>query len=286
MRKGFSLVELSIVLIVMGLLLAGGLEIAAIQIESAKAKQTRDKLNKIERALQLHYTTTGALPCPANGAAATNAVTHGLGSVSNSGNLADATCPNVSATISTNTYLGVVPTRELDLPDDFMLDGWKNRITYVVSKYCVDPQNWLPLSAATATTYTSDPATTSPHGCIAMSGAYPAAIGASPPAGGNIQIRDNTGDSIRTSNAVYLFISHGKNGLGSWNYAGNRKTTASPSSTYDLDNASLTSATSGANAFDLSFRDDAILDAPGSAAYFDDLVKWSTGRTLQHEAEQ
>src|SRR6478735_1969862 len=78
-NKGFTLIELSIVLVVVGIMLYMGLSVGSIQLEAAKVKQTKDKLDKIEKAVQLYYETNGRLPCPANGTLAVTDASFGKG---------------------------------------------------------------------------------------------------------------------------------------------------------------------------------------------------------------
>ncbi len=274
-RQGFTLIELSIVLVVVGIMLYAGIAIGAIQVEAAKLKQTKDKINKIDRALQLYLETNNSLPCPSDGELSGDDNNYGKGVKTDNAAVSDATCANVTGidvSAVTVAYMGVVPTRDLDLPDDFMVDGWGNKISYAVSRYCVDKENW------------SDNDQSSRFKCT---------TGADGNAdyyydvGGSLSVLDNTGHTSRTAQAVYVVLSHGKNGLGGYTNEGARIMSAAESSQYDLDNAGLTTAdgTSG-DATNIVFRDDLILDYDGATAedvYFDDVVSWKTGPQMWFE---
>lgn len=281
-KLGFSLVELSIVLVIGGLLLVGTLTVVAVQFDAANVNQTKTKLDKIERAVQLYYDTSGYLPCPAEpDLASTDAdfalSQEGVASAAD-GTLGNATC--VSVTGAGNAYIGVVPTRTLSLPDEFLFDAWGDRITYAVTQKCVDGDNWLPLSSATDDTYdVSDPATTSPHGCIDTAVVSHAN-------GGGITVNDNNpgGVTPRTVFAAYVLVSHGKNGIGAYNRNGARVTDGVAAATaHELENANLTGG--GADNFDDVFRDDRLLDFDGAVEFFDDLVRWKIGAQIQYEKE-
>ena len=275
-KNGFTLIELSIVLVIIGIMLYASISIGAIQVEAAKLKQTRDKIAKLDHALQLYFETNNALPCPAGGALPFGNANFGIGGTINpSSALGDATCPNaVAAPSGTPTiYIGVVPTRDLDLSDDFMMDGWGNRITYVVSAACVDSDNWSDNDLSSNYKCTNGVTATGSNGNLYYQ------------AGGAIVVSDNS-NKVRSPYAVYMVISHGRNGLGGYTNEGARIITAAYSSVYDLDNASRANANgTGGDVYDVSFRDDMIVDYEGASGvnYFDDIVSWKTGPQMWFE---
>ena len=67
---GFTLVELAIVLVIVGLLLAGGLSFFKAQVESQRLSEGRAQLAEIKESLLGFAVQRGYLPCPANPAAA------------------------------------------------------------------------------------------------------------------------------------------------------------------------------------------------------------------------
>lgn len=116
-KSGFTLVELSIVLVIVGILLFGSLSVYTTAAENARIDSTNKILDAIERALKLHYRVNGGLPCVAVGNLALND--------SSFGDEGDCTAT-----------AGVIPTRALNLPDSYMFDGWGNRISYIVAAAC------------------------------------------------------------------------------------------------------------------------------------------------------
>ncbi len=150
-RSGVSLIELAIVLVIIGILLSASLSSGDQRKNYAREQQTHAKLDKIEEALANYLRLNGKLPYPARGntawpttSAAVNAF--GIGDAAN-------TLINITATenwtywdVNTNTvrgptsvtlpdiHVGTIPTKDIGLPDSFMLDGWGNRFTYVVEQ--------------------------------------------------------------------------------------------------------------------------------------------------------
>ncbi len=126
--QGFTLVEIAIVLVVIGLLLSGGLLAIAPVLQSSRVTETESKLDRIEEALVLHAIINGCLPCPATGATASAVATAGQ-AVDNTGGAyatgcADAACTNGQ---------GVVPWQNLGLSEADATDGFGYRISYGVT---------------------------------------------------------------------------------------------------------------------------------------------------------
>jgi prepilin-type N-terminal cleavage/methylation domain-containing protein len=63
-RRGFALVEMAIVLLIMGLLLGGLIAPLAAQIESRRFRETEGALLEIKEALIGYALANGKLPCP------------------------------------------------------------------------------------------------------------------------------------------------------------------------------------------------------------------------------
>ena len=127
-QQGFTLVEMAMVLMIVGLLLSGLLPTISGQIEQQRRNETRKQMDEIQQALIGFAVASARLPCPAS-------------STSN-GQESFATSPTVgNATngICSNFFNGFVPAAALGItPVDaqgYMLDGWNNRIRYAVADY-------------------------------------------------------------------------------------------------------------------------------------------------------
>lgn len=121
-QKGFSLVELSIVVLVMGLLLGGLMMPLSIQKENAKLRDSREQIETVVNALQGYALVNGAIPCPATAASDGLALAAGGG------------C---------SSQHGFLPATTLDLngrrnDDNLLLDPWGSPLRYSITASDVD----------------------------------------------------------------------------------------------------------------------------------------------------
>ena len=118
-NRGFTLVELAVVLAIISVVMGMGLRMANAMLENMAASDTRAKQANIKTALIAYLRTNRRLPCPASTAAVP------------SGSEESAPCPD---------SFGVVPWITLGLSRDAALDGWGNFISYKVQP------SWMALS--------------------------------------------------------------------------------------------------------------------------------------------
>lgn len=121
--RGFTLIEIAIVLVVIGLLLSGGLLSLAPVIQSSRVNETESKLDLLEEALILHAIVNGCLPCPATGATASTAATVGQA-------VDDAAYNTGCADNNCAATQGVVPWQNLGISEEDATDGFGYRIGY------------------------------------------------------------------------------------------------------------------------------------------------------------
>lgn len=171
-NAGFTLFEMTVVMIIAGILLALlGATLLRYSSEN-RIKTTQIRSERIQESLSRYLSVNGRYPCVAR---------HDLGADNeNFGKEITTSCSSgvVTGTTSlTDIRIGAVPTRSLNLPDQFAADGWGNKFTYAVTK-----------DLATAGAYKSDE--------------------------GRITIVNSAGANI-TTDSHYVIVSHGQTGIGS-----------------------------------------------------------------------
>jgi len=139
-HKGFTLIELAIVLFIVGLLMAGFLAPLAESINQERRAQTQDRLNEIKEALYGHAITNGRLPCP-------DCRANGVGTCPGAGTLNDgiedfnvnlidcAVDPNPGGANPLDILEGNLPWATLGISQ---FDAWESWFTYGVSDSAAD----------------------------------------------------------------------------------------------------------------------------------------------------
>ncbi len=174
-QRAFTLIEIAIVLVVIGLITSGGLLAVSPVIQSAKLSETKQKMATVDSAILGYVITNGCLPCPAaTGAGAT-------------GQTADAGGTALLAPCTTTTCFGtgegLVPWVSLGLSENDVTDAWSHRL-----RYGVDPSR----AVATFMQRNAD-------------GTFPAFASA-------ITMENLAGADQLYTNIAYVVISHGVDG--------------------------------------------------------------------------
>lgn len=123
-QRGFTLIEMAIVLTLVGLLIGGGLFATGALVERSRMIQTNTNLDQAEAALQLFVVRNNRLPCPADGSLAAGATNYGVEQVT----AATSSKPQSCSLIIANS---VIPWVTLGLDEATSLDGWGRRLSYV-----------------------------------------------------------------------------------------------------------------------------------------------------------
>jgi len=118
---GFSLVELALVLLIVGILMLSLMSTLSSQIDQRSIDDTRRRLEQARELVLSFAIVNGRLPCPATAASS--------GDESPAGGGAGAAC--------TTYYGGWLPARAIGFQQadssGFAVDAWGNRIRYAVS---------------------------------------------------------------------------------------------------------------------------------------------------------
>jgi prepilin-type N-terminal cleavage/methylation domain-containing protein len=193
--SGFTLVELAIVLLVTGILMAAYLDASRLWLETRRHDVTMARMRLIQDAMTHYFSRNTAYPCPA-------------APVSNpSDDLPYEDCTTLSpaqiqqakkqgiAFINYNNRQiieGAVPFRLLNIPRESALDGWDHQFTYAITAR------------------------------LTRHATFNANLG-------GIGIIDENNESLTTppASALWALVSHGPDGSGAW-YNGSEATSCPP----------------------------------------------------------
>ncbi len=127
---GFTIIEMGIVLVIIGLVSGAAISILGPIGDGRKAELTNQHLDVIQKALQVYVIQNGCLPCPTDGTQASVPANVNVGksmtvgSVLVAGTCAAAACLKAAA---------VVPWVTLGISEEDITDGWGDRIRYGVA---------------------------------------------------------------------------------------------------------------------------------------------------------
>lgn len=208
--SGFSLFEMTIVLVIISVVLTGLLPFITESMQSDYANTTVERMEAIDKALRDYALSNKRLPCPADATDLVDDGEFGREDGTN-GNCIDGdglSGPGTSGfegiiydpAESTDVVGGMIPTKEIFLPDEFAFDGWGRRFMYHVS---------IPLTAVDGLIDNSE-GNIIVDDAVIESGAWP------PPA-----------DEVRTLFAAYVLMSTGPNGHGGFLLSGAKYDAAS-----------------------------------------------------------
>lgn len=209
--RGFTLIELSIVLIILSLIGVAFVSMMVPLMDGQRASATRARLAAIDAALVSFVAINRRLPCPADGSLAVGT--------------------EISSPCTNQTY-GVVPWVTLGLSAADIEDGWGIRVTYRMDPHlaranAMDMSACDPAGTGTPATPGTPPRAVCNIACTATTltncvnpQAFLALKG--------IEIRDVVGSATKlmdpsltpSTGAAYALISHGENNAGGLSSSG------------------------------------------------------------------
>mgnify|MGYP003331255160 CR=1 FL=1 len=122
----FTLLELSIVLAIIGVLLVPAMNFFITSQKSAKVINTRKHLEVVSNALFLYYRSHNRLPCPAD-------ITLDI-SNSSSGTENCSLNYDIDGTGNNDILYGAVPVDDIGVSFKYFTDGWGYKVSYYVRK--------------------------------------------------------------------------------------------------------------------------------------------------------
>ena len=135
LKKAFSLIELSIAIIVISVVITGILSVVGVNKNNSNIKITNDRIKVINRALGEFVRVNKRLPCPASiKAIKITDATYGVEGTAAGTCTAGTGVYLSTATGATKMVYGMVPTKTLGLSSDYGEDNFGNKIAYIVDK--------------------------------------------------------------------------------------------------------------------------------------------------------
>ncbi len=203
-RSGFTLLELSIVLAIIGVVLGGSVTLFLKYTEKSLADQTTARLQVINQALLDYRRAFNRIPCPGDITLAPTTANFGL-EASTRGDCfsTGAIVANFRDAGNTNAVAGGVPVKALRLPEDYASDAWGRRFLYGVDKRLTNTDGFTtyPISTTTGVFVIKDiNATTFANPVVVVLSFGEDGHGAYPRAGGSTRINSAVTNTVTLEN--------------------------------------------------------------------------------------
>jgi prepilin-type N-terminal cleavage/methylation domain-containing protein len=271
--EAFTLLEMSIVIAIISVIIAGGAVTFTAAVTQHQAEETQQKLTTLQAALLDYWRTFQRLPCPGDmslyNPTDTNYGREGLtpgtclgpptaSYVYNLNLLNTTRCDYSVANLSRCIYGGMVPTKSLKLPDDYAVDGWGRRILYVV-----DSDFTLSGASTTLSDITAD----------ATNGTQ------------RIEVR-SVSDHPKTTAGAYVLLSYGVNGHGAYGRSsGGGRISSGSNNTMELKNCHCDNLAADGTFDWLFYQSSYATTVTSSTNTFDDILVFGTRGNLNSAKE-
>ncbi|MFN7039199.1 MAG: prepilin-type N-terminal cleavage/methylation domain-containing protein [Alphaproteobacteria bacterium] len=234
-QSGFSLVELSIIITILSIATLGFINFgtAPVNDNAEKINQTFNKMHEIDKAIRNYFAIYNRLPCPARNSLS-------MGTVNFDSEYISYTSVNGNECLSPN---GAVPTKNLGLPNHYILDAWGRKFNYHVHQNLCGNNNFSVKNCTPSSYKNNSPA---------------------------LQIYSTATGTAIVTNAAYVLVGYGANGYASYSKAGTY-VSASPNTYEQKNDASKTSASADFNNYYKG----------AMSSTFDDLIIYKTKNQLE-----
>lgn len=240
LKSAYSLLELSIVIIIISILISGAMSVSVSGVNSAKVRATKDRMQEIYKALGNYLIANRRLPCPASlRAIESSDANYGVEVGVGAGCVGSGV---YASTTGTTAVYGAVPVKALGLANEMAKDAFDSKIVYFIHPNFTN----------------ASPAVADFDGAFSFSNApFTNIITVA-------EVPSTTAQTI-TADAIVVLISHGANKAGAFNANSN---TQNPRSS---DANEMENDIANINA-DLGEYDNAIIAASSNSDVFDDIV--------------
>lgn len=127
-QSGLTLIELSIVMVISGILLAGAIRAYTIYEVRVKAERMNVLMTTLDQTIAAYYAAEGRFPCPAPVDSAS------AGNNYDSESCAAGSALNVAGTGGGRVLIGKIPAATLGLSNEYMRDIYGSYLTYAVTE--------------------------------------------------------------------------------------------------------------------------------------------------------
>jgi len=232
-KKAFSLLELSIVLIISALIVSAALTASTNNLKTSKNKITHEKIREIYKSIGNFLAINKRLPCPASLLKSKISDSDYGSEVGVASNCNGSGVYKSSS--NANLVAGMVPIKSLGLSIEMAEDSFDSKFLYIIDK------NFANISSFDTANYNNI-----------------------------MKIIDKPGniDQIATNDAIIVILSHGNNGNGAfYTKNGSQKTSNNNLDSDEIENQ-LSNLTSG----NLSDFNNIFIASSGSSEFFDDIL--------------
>jgi prepilin-type N-terminal cleavage/methylation domain-containing protein len=196
-KKAYTLIELSITILIISLLMAGVFSFATGSINDAKSVLAKQRISEIYKSMGTYLMVNKRLPCPAS------ILTSKISDASYGEEVgAGAGCQGAGvykSSANANLFFGGVPIKALNLSSEYAEDGYGNKLNYIIDRRFT--YNFINTGS------TADPGPS--FGTVDFTSMANVIIAKEKQANGTF--------SISADNAIFALSSAGANGLGGFN---------------------------------------------------------------------